>query len=305
MVSNPDQFVAYPRQGEPRLGVVFPQIRFFGGAEDIRTFATHIDQAGFHHILAYDHVLGASRETRPDWTGAYSSDDPFQEVFVLFSFMAAVVPGMEFATGVLVLPQRQTALVAKQAATLDLLSGGNLRLGVGVGWNAVEYEALNEDFTNRGKRYDEQIALIRELTSQEVIDFTGAWHRVDHAGIQPLGIQRPLPIWIGANAEKPIRRAARIADGFFVNGTDIERCEASLAILRDELARQGRDEATYGIETRVSVVNDDPEQWKRDFAHWREANVSHVTLVTIQTSFAEFEQHAERFAKAKRIWDEM
>lgn len=305
MVSNANQFIPYPRHGEPRLGVVFPQTRFFGGAEDIRAFATSIDQAGFHHILAYDHVLGASKKTRPDWRGAYSSEDPFQEVFVLFAFMAAIVPGMEFATGVLVLPQRQTALVAKQAATLDLLSGGNFRLGVGVGWNAVEYEALNEDFSNRGKRYDEQIALIRDLTSHEVIDFTGTWHRVDHAGIQPLGIQRPLPIWIGANAEKPIRRAARVADGFFVNGTDIERCEASLAILRDELARQNRDEATYGIETRVSIVNDDPEQWKRDFAHWREANVSHVTLFTTQAQFDEFAHHTERFAMAKRIWDEM
>ena len=239
--SFPHQFTKYPRDRAPQIGVVFPQTSFFGGAEGIRGFATIIEHMGACHILAYDHVLGASKTTRPDWSGPYSSDDPFQEPFVLFAYMAAIAPRLEFATGVIILPQRQTALVAKQAANVDLLSGGTFRLGVGVGWNAVEYEGLNEEFSNRGRRYSEQIDLIRELTSHEVIDFTGEWHRIDHAGIRPLGIQRPIPIWIGGSAEVAIRRAARIADGFMVNGTAIERCEASLAILRDELARQGRD----------------------------------------------------------------
>jgi probable F420-dependent oxidoreductase len=302
---NRQQFTRYPRSGSPQAGVVFPQTAFFGGAEGIRTFATTVEQLGFQHVIAYDHVLGASKATRPDWSGPYSSDDPFQEPFVLFAFMAAVAPTLEFATGVLILPQRQTALVAKQAANVDLLSGGTFRLGVGVGWNPVEYEGLNEEFSNRGKRYSEQIDLIRELTSHDVIDYTGKWHRIDHAGIRPLGIQRPLPIWIGGSAEVAVRRAARIADGFFVNGTSLDRCEASLAILRDELERQGRDELSYGIETRVSVVNNDPDAWKRDFAHWRETQVSHISLVTLGADFAEFEQHTERLAAAKRVWDEM
>lgn len=285
--------------------MVFPQTSFFGGAEGLRTFATTIEQSGIRHILAYDHVLGASKATRPDWSGPYSNADPFQEPFVLFAYLAAIAPTLEFATGVIILPQRQTALVAKQAANVDLLSGGTFRLGVGVGWNAVEYEGLNEDFSSRGRRYNEQIDVIRELTSHEVVDFTGDWHRIDHAGIRPLGFQRPVPIWIGGSAEVAVRRAARIADGFMVNGTAIERCEASLAILRDELARQGRDEFTYGIETRISVTKDDPDAWKRDFAHWRESRVSHVSLVTLGADFAEFEQHTDRLSQAKRVWDEM
>lgn len=305
MKSDANLFTDYPRGDTPRLGVVFPQTAFFGSANELRMFATAVEGFGFQHVLAYDHVLGASKATRPDWSGPYSSDDPFVEPFLLFSYMAAVAPSLEFTTGVLILPQRQTVLVAKQATTLDLLSGGTFRLGVGIGWNRVEYDGLNEDFSNRGKRFSEQIDLIRQLTSHEVVDYTGTWHRIDHAGIRPLGIQRPIPVWIGGSAEVAIRRAARIADGFFVNGTAIERCEQSLTVLRDALAQQDRAFSTYGIEVRVSVVDNNPDAWKRDFAHWREANISHISLVTLGADFDEFPQHLERLAEAKRVWDEM
>lgn len=305
MEPSQPSFIEYPRSGTPRLGVVFPQTTFFGSAPEMREFTTGVAALGFHHVLAYDHVLGASKATRPDWSGPYSSDDPFQEPFLLFSFMAALAPSLEFATGVIILPQRQTALVAKQAANLDLLSGGTFRLGVGTGWNEVEYEGLNENFTNRGKRFSEQIELIRELTRHDVIDYRGTWHRIDHAGIRPLGIQRPVPIWIGGSAEVAVRRAARIADGFFVNGTAIERCEPSIGVLLDELKRRDRDVSTYGIEVRVSVAKNDQDSWKRDFTHWRERGVSHVSLVTLGANFDQFPQHLERFSEARRIWDAM
>lgn len=298
-------FIPYPRGAAPRLGAVFPQVRFTGTPDDLRAFATGIDALGFDHILAYDHVLGASKATRPDWSGPYSSDDPFQEPFVLFAYMAAVAPRLEYATGVIILPQRQTVLVAKQAANVDYLTGGKFRLGVGIGWNQVEFEGLNEPFGNRAKRYVEQIDLIRQLTTHEVIDYTGDYHRVDHAGIRPLGVQRPLPIWIGGSAEVAVRRGARIADGFMVNGSMAEAHSPVMAILRDELAKQGRAWETFGVDARVNVATDDRDAWKRDFERLRNEGVSHVTLVTITERFPEFGQHMEHMAEAKRVWDEM
>lgn len=295
----------YPRGTSPHLGVVFPQKRFFGTQDDLRTFATDVEALGFEHVMAYDHVLGASTDTRPDWRGAYNSDDPFLEPFVLFGFMSAVAPMLEFTTGVIILPQRQTVLVAKQAATVDYLTGGKFRLGVGIGWNQVEYEGLNEDFHTRGKRLGEQIDLIRQLTDHEVIDYTGKWHRVDHAGIRPLGIQRPVPIWIGASAEVAIRRGARVGDGFMLNGARFAAFEPALNILRDELDRQGRPFETFGVDARVDVSSDGPDTWKREFQQLRDANFSHVTLATIAGEFPEFGQHVERMAEAKRVWDEM
>lgn len=297
--------IAYPRGVAPRLGVVFPQVRFHGTPEELRAFATGVEALGFDHILAYDHVLGASKATRPDWTGPYSSNDPFQEPLVLFAHWAAVAPSLEFATGVIVLPQRQAALVAKQAANVDVLAGGKLRLGVGIGWNAVEFEGLNQDFRNRSKRFEEQIDLIRQLTSHETIDYTGEWHRIDQAGIRPLGVQRPIPIWIGGSAEAAVRRGARIGDGFMITGDTEGQVLPVLDILRDELDRQGRDPSTFGIDARVRVSGDDPDAWKRDFERLRRGDVSHVTLVTIRTEFPEFGQHLEHMAAAKRIWDEM
>lgn len=298
-------FVPYPRGARPRLGVVFPQVRFSGTAEDVWAFAQDVASLGFDHLLAYDHVLGASKETRPEWSGAYSADDPFLEPFVLFAHMAAVAPSLEYATGVIILPQRQTALVAKQATTLDVLTGGKLRLGVGIGWNQVEFEGLNEAFGNRSRRFVEQIELLRQLTSQETIDYTGQFHRIDHAGIRPLGVQRPLPIWIGGSAEAAVRRGARIADGFMVNGATEAAQAPAMAILRDELAKQGRPWETFGVDARVNVATDDRDAWKRDFERLRNADVSHVTLVTITEPFTAFGQHLEHMAAAKRVWDEM
>jgi probable F420-dependent oxidoreductase len=305
MESGASTTISYPRSDSPRLGVVFPQTNFLGTPDDLRTFAAGVEAAGFDHILAYDHVLGASTATRPGWAGAYDSDDPFQEPFVLFSYMAAVAPLLEFATGVVILPQRQTALVAKQVANVDFLTGGKFRLGVGIGWNQVEFEGLNEEFGNRAKRFTEQIEVIRQLTTHEVIDFSGQWHRIDHAGIRPLGVQRPVPIWVGGSAEPAIRRGARIADGFMLNGDMPERILPSLAILRDELDRQDKDFSTFGVEARVRASGSDIDAWKRDFERMRAEGLSHISLVTIGADFPEFSEHLEHMVAAKRVWEEM
>jgi len=296
----PHAFIPYDN-GRPRTGVVFPQIEFHGDAADLRRFATAVEAMGYRHVLAYDHVLGAATESRPGWAGPYTSEHPFQEPFVLFAYLAGVAPGLECVSGVLILPQRQTALVAKQAANVDMLTGGNLRLGVGIGWNQVEYEALNEPFANRARRFEEQIDVIRLLTREEVVNYAGRWHRIDHAGVRPLGAQRPVPIWIGGSAEAAVRRAARLADGYMPNGVGIERIEQQLAIFRDELERLGRNPAMVGIDVRVSIAKDDPDAWKRDLSHWFAAGVSHVSLVTMGGGLAGTDAHLARFEAAMRV----
>jgi len=192
-----------------RLGAVFPQTEIGDDPAAIRDWAQAVEGLGYRHVLAYDHVLGAGVDTRPGWAG-YTSEEAFHEIFVLFGFLAAVTSTVELVTGVLVLPQRQTALVAKQAAEIDVLSGGRLRLGVGVGWNRVEYEALGESFTDRGARIEEQVALLRRLWADPLITYSGRWHHVDNAGIRPRPVRGTIPIWFGGNAEAALRRTGQV-----------------------------------------------------------------------------------------------
>src|SRR6478752_3439105 len=183
-----------------RIGVVFPQTELGGDVGAVRAYGQRVEELGFTHILAYDHVVGADPDVHTGWGGPYDVHTTFHEPLVMFGFLAALTRSVELVTGVIILPQRQTALVAKQAAEVDLLSGGRLRLGIGTGWNAVEYEALNEDFHNRGARSEEQIAVLRALWTQPVVTFEGRWHHIDAAGINPLPVQRPIPIWLGGEA---------------------------------------------------------------------------------------------------------
>ena len=259
----------------------------------------HLERHGYTHLLAYDHVLGASTSSRPGWTGSYSSIDPFLEVLTAFSWAAGFTERIELVTGVLILPQRQTALVAKQAATLDMLSGGRLRLGVGIGWNKVEYDGLNETFHNRGKRMEEQIELMRALWMEPVITFEGRWHRIDDAGILPLPHQRPIPVWIGGSAEVAIRRAARIADGFFPQGVPGEQMDGMMSALFDELDRVGRDRATFGIDARITVSSDGPDEWRRQAVSWREMGATHISLNTMKGGFTEIDQHLDALDRGR------
>ena len=185
-----------------QLGVIFPQTEIGADPTGVRDFAQAAEELGYAHLIVFDHVLGADTTHYKNWGGAYALGDMFHEPFVLYGYLAALTQKLELVTAVIILGQRQTALVAKQAAAVDVLSGGRLRLGVGIGWNAVEYEALNENFHDRGKRSEEQIALLRALWTQEVVDFHGRWHNITHAGINPLPVQRPIPLWLGG-ASKP------------------------------------------------------------------------------------------------------
>src|SRR6266567_5973620 len=205
-----------------QLGVIFPQTEIGADPKAVRDFVQAAESIGYEHVIVFDHVLGVDTAHYQGWQGPYTKHDMFHEPFVLYGYLAAVTQRLELVTAVIILGQRQTALVAKQAAEVDVLSGGRLRLGVGIGWNAVEYEALGENFHNRGKRSEEQLAVLRALWTQDVVSFEGRWHRITHAGLNPLPIQRPIPIWLGAGGrlnpippEPVMRRIARLADGWF------------------------------------------------------------------------------------------
>jgi probable F420-dependent oxidoreductase len=232
-----------------QLGAILPQTEIGPDPTGVARFALAAEESGYSYLMAYDHVLGADRRTRPDWSGAYSHEDQFHEPMVLYGWLAAKT-SLELVTGVLVLPQRQTALVAKQAAEIDILTGGKFRLGVGVGWNEVEYLALNEDFHNRGRRYEEQIEVLRLLWTRDIVDFEGRFHRIDRAGILPRPVQQPIPVWMGSRAgEVVLRRVGRLGDGWIANLRVGQGFEEGLAVVRDAADRAGR---TVGVQATIA-----------------------------------------------------
>jgi probable F420-dependent oxidoreductase len=252
-----------------KLGVVFPQTEIGNDPTAIRDYAQAVDEAGFEHLIAYDHVLGAPvarfagvdiGRPRPP----YTEQSAFHEVFVLFGFLAAATRRVELATGVLILPQRQTALVAKQTAAVDVLSGGRFRLGIGSGWNFVEYEALGEDFHTRGRRLAEQVALLRRLWTEPLVDFEGRWDQIKQAGINPLPVQRPIPIWMGGAADVVLRRIAETADGWFAPGAESE---------------DAADQAVYQVRARWELA---PDRMSRGGVRVREPGAASGSAATAE-----------------------
>src|SRR5688572_4265588 len=238
-----------------QIGVVFPQTELGGSAGNVRRYAGGVEGLGFEHVLAYDHVLGADPEVHAPWRGPYDVRTTFHEPFVLFGFLAGFTR-LELVTGVIILPQRQTALVAKQAAEVDLLTEGRFRLGVGVGWNHVEYEALGESFRTRGKRFDEQIPLLRRLWTEAAVTHNGNFDEVTAAGLAPPPVQRPIPIWIGGQSPPAYRRIGRLADGWFPQVRPGPPLDEALALVAEGADAAGRDPASLGMEGRVSWTAD-------------------------------------------------
>jgi probable F420-dependent oxidoreductase len=234
-----------------QIGVVFPQTELGGDVGAVRAYAQGVEELGFRHLMAYDHILGADPAVHQDWQGVYDVRDTFHEPMVLFGYLAALT-SLELVTAIIILPQRQTVLVAKQAAEVDLLSGGRLRLGVGLGWNAVEYEALGQDFTTRGKRVEEQVELMRRLWTEQSITFDGTYDRVTGAGLAPLPVQRPIPIWFGAQSPAAYRRAGRLADGWFPQMPPGPKLEEAKAMVEEAAVQAGRDPSVLGMEGRAS-----------------------------------------------------
>jgi probable F420-dependent oxidoreductase len=237
-----------------RFGVVFPQTEIGTDPITIRDYAQAAEELGYHHILAYDHVIGANPASRPGWRPPYTHQNTFHEPFVLFGYLAALTKKIELVTGIIILPQRQTILVAKQAAALDVLSSGRLRLGIGIGWNPVEYEALGENFKNRGRRSEEQVEVMRKLWTQELVTFEGNWHKITDAGLNPLPIQRPIPIWFGGSDDRALRRLARLGDGWFPLLEPDDRCRAAIEKIHSYAREAGRDPGHIGIEGRITFA---------------------------------------------------
>lgn len=278
-----------------RIGAIFPTREIGTDPGAIRAWAEAVEEMGFTHILIYDHVLGASRASRPDWQGRYDIDDPFHEPFVTLGYLAAVTSRIELVTGVVILPQRQTVLVAKQAAELDVLCGGRLRLGVGNGWNPVEYEALGKDFTNRGARVGEQVALMRALWTERAVSFEGRHERVTDAGLLPMPVQQPIPVWMGGGfAPAALRRIGELADGWMPLHPPNESGREALGAIREAASAAGRDPAELGIEGRIGLEPERREGWGEMVSKWSEFGASHVTMYTMDQGLSGAEEHIGR-----------
>jgi probable F420-dependent oxidoreductase len=291
-----------------KIGVVFPQTEIGSDPSAVRDYVQAVEAMGYSHMMAYDHVLGADTSHHANWEGSYTAESMFHEPFVLFGYLAGVTTTLELVTAVLILSQRQTALVAKQAAEVDLLTGGRLRLGVGVGWNHVEYEALNQDFSNRGSRYAEQIELLREFWTKETVGFDGRYHKVDHAGINPQPIQKPIPIWMGAGAranpvptDRVLRRVARLADGWFPQMQPGDDARATVERLKIFAREAGRDGETIGMESRINLADGNPELWQSQARAWEEMGATHVSVNTMRAGLSSPQDHINAIQQFKEV----
>jgi probable F420-dependent oxidoreductase len=275
-----------------KIGAVFPQTEIGNDPMVIRDYAQAVEQLGYDHLLVFDHVLGAHPERfegrfRPPYTHA----TPFHEPFVLFGYLAAVTTKLELTTGIVILPQRQTALVAKQAAAVDVLSNGRLRLGVGIGWNHVEFEVLGENFRNRGRRIEEQITVMRRLWTEELVDFEGKYHVVKQAGINPLPVQRPIPVWMGGMVEAAIQRIAKIADGWFPQFQPGSQSAETIQRLRGYIREAGRKPEDVGIEGRIGLYNTAGDRFGAAVEGWRDMGATHLSLHTMNAKLASPQEH--------------
>lgn len=263
-----------------KIGVALPLVDIGGAPETVRHFAQAAEDFGYHHLTATDHVIGVNAASRPDWEpGRNTSEDYFHDPFVLFAYLAGCTTRIGFTTQVMILSQRQTVLVAKQAASLDVLSGGRFRFGVGIGWNAMEYTALNENFSNRGRRSEEQVELMQALWSERHVTFKGQWHDVDDAGINPRPSSGRIPLWFGGHADVTLKRIAKWGDGWvMLSYPPGEAADAAFAKLKRFAEEAGRDPADIGIEVWADTAEGGPDDWKRAAEVWLEAGVRHVTL---------------------------
>jgi probable F420-dependent oxidoreductase len=280
-----------------QVGVIYPQTELPTDPNTVRTYVRKVEELGFRHVEIYDHVLGADPKVHTGWKGPYDVDTTFHEPLVFYGFLAAITQ-LELVTGIIVAPQRQTALLAKQAAEVDILSEGRLRLGIGAGWNAVEYEGLAQDFHTRGQREAEQIGLLRRLWTERSISHDGTFDRIVGAGLAPLPIQRPIPIWLGGLSPAAYRRIGRLADGWFPRvepGPDLDEARAIIATAATEA---GRDPAAIGMDARISQGAGGTDNLVRDAQRWRDAGATHISVDTMGGGLSRLDAHLDSLTKA-------
>jgi probable F420-dependent oxidoreductase len=285
-----------------RIGVVFPQTEIGGDAGAVRAYAAAVQDLGYRHVMTYDHVVGADPAFYRGWDGPYDIGSTFHEPMVVHGFLAGITD-LEQVTGIVILPQRQTVLVAKQAAEVDLLTGGRFRLGVGLGWNAVEYEALGKSFTDRGRRIGEQVELMRRLWTERSVTYEGRYETVRAAGLAPLPVQRPIPVWFGGSSPAAYRRIGRLADGWFPQVRPGARLAEARTVVAEAARAAGRDPSTIGMEGRVSYgqADGDPaEGVAQAIQHWAEAGATHVAVNTMGAGLATVDDHVAALATVAR-----
>ncbi|MDE2900517.1 MAG: LLM class F420-dependent oxidoreductase [Chloroflexota bacterium] len=288
-----------------KFGVTFPQTEIGNDPGAIREFAQVAEELGYEHILIAEHVLGADPVKHPILAGPYTNKTPFHEPFVLLGYLAGVTSRIKLTTGVVVLPQRQTALVAKQAAAVDVLTNGRLRLGVGVGWNRFEYQALGEDFHTRGRRLEEQVALLRRLWTEESVDFAGKWHTVTGAGINPMPVQRPIPIWMGGHAEPVLRRVGRLADGWIPMMQPDDAFRAAMQRIHDYAREAGRDPASIEIRGSVNIALTTKGELAAAIPAWRDIGATQIDAITMFGGLDMPQKHIDAIRRFKEFADSL
>ena len=289
------------------LGVTVPIVEFGDDLGGVREFVQAAEELGYTHIRILDHVLGADPQYHPEVPRfPYTHQSYIHEPFTLMAFLSGITTTIKLVTGILILPQRQTALVAKQAAEVDVLSGGRLRLGIGIGWNPVEYEALGQNFHTRGRRCEEQIAVLRKLWTQELVNFEGRDHKISHAGISPLPIQRPIPIWLGAGSsanpiptERVLKRIGNMADGWFPMFPYDHPNRGVVEQVQEYARSAGRNPSEIGMEGRIRMASNGPEDWLAESKAWEEMGATHLSASTIGPQITTIDQHIEALQRLK------
>ena len=264
----------------------------------VRDWAQAAEELGYDHIEVPDHVFGAT--ARDGWSPLYTEEDPFHETFVTLGYLAGVTTTIGLASGVLILPQRQTGVVAKQAAQVDILSDGRLRLGVGVGWNHVEYEALNEDWTTRGVRQREQVEVLKKLWCDDLVTYEGRFHQLSEINITPRPVQRPIPVWFGGSSDAVVKRAAQIGDGWMPIIAPDHEAENKLELLQNHLSNCGRDSNTFGIEGWLRMDMPDPDKWSLSVEGWRKLGADIVMLYPMYR-IPKFDDQIETLRRFKEV----
>jgi len=283
-----------------RYGVFFPTTVIGNDPADHKAFAQQAEAMGFAYVAAPDHVVQAGVPIADDWRAQYTKDFPHHEPMVMFAFMAAVTETIRFQTAVLILSQRPTALVAKQAAELDVVSGGRAELGVGIGWNELEFTALDQTFRNRGRRVEEQIEVMRKLWTEELVTYQGEWHKIEAAGLAPMPVQRPVPVWVGAFVDAAVERAGRVADGWLVSpmhGPRDDETQRLTDIYYEAGSKAGRSEADLLVGVTVHLGDKGVNALADEVGAWRERGVHQITARTSGSGYCELGQHLEAFAR--------
>lgn len=283
------------------IGAAYPLIDTAADPGAVRAYAQAVEELGFDHIVAFDHVLHPDMGVRQTRKSVYDGANVFREVFVLLGFIAGITQRLGLMTGILILPQRQTALVAKQVAELDVLSGGRMRLGIGTGWNKVEYDALGATWEERGERSEEQIAVMRELWTKDLVTFEGRWHTIPGAGLNPLPVQRPVPIWIGGGADPVLRRIARIGDGWYANAnrSSPETIRPQVEKLHGYLEEQKRQPDSIGMEAWIVLKDGEPDEWLKEAEGWKGVGATHITANTSNVDATFPDGHIELIRRFK------